>query len=196
MRTLAVSFTFVAALLGASRVTHAAVIITVSEMASDVVFSYSGSLDIAGLVPTTHLVNGVGFFHGKVGTEAAIGFGVGPQMQGYEGAPSFPAMSASFTRTILGVTTGTGFSLFAGDLLGLPIGYVSKAPLAGTLTLPDETFDTLRLIAGVYRSDLPSGDYIELTIDHSGVPEPSVLLLFGAGGGALGVRAHRRSRRV
>ena len=179
--------------LGFGEPARASVIIDVSEFGVDLVFSYSGSLDTTGLIPS-FMTNGAAFFVGNTnGGQTAIGFGIGPQLQGYEapGLFSFSATSLFLDKFVGGIATGSGLSLFAGHTLGLPVGYISNTPLSGNLTLKNQSFDTLALIAGIYESHLPSGDFLRLTIDHSGippVPEPNALLLIFGGAVLEGLR--------
>jgi hypothetical protein len=191
--------TAIAVLLCSGGTARASVIIDVAEFGGDVVFNYSGSLDTLGLIPS-FMTNGAAFFTGNFGGQTAIGFGVGPQLQGYE-APGLTSFSATSSlphgRAFFGIANGSGLSLFAGDVLGLPVGYISNSPLAGSLTLANQSFDTLALIAGVYESHLPSGDFLRLTIEHSGVPmpEPDTLLLVCSAAAAIALRKRLAVRR-
>ena len=84
-------------------------------------------------------------------------------MQGYDLA-SFAAISSASSLSLSGSTTGDGFSLFLNDTLALPPGYISGDSISGTLTLLNQDFTSLSLIAGTYQRDLPSGNFVRIVI--------------------------------
>ena len=179
-------------LLATDQLSEAAVIINVAEVGNDVVFEYSGSLDTTGLTPT-FLTNGLGLFGGNFSDSTAIAFGRGNQLQGFAGVQSFVPVSSADIGVILGATTGTGFALFGGDTLGLPVGYVSGSALFGTLTLTSQTFASLLLVDGIYTTFTPSQDFIQLRIGTFSVPEPTTLALLGLGLVGMGYARRRKA---
>lgn len=141
---------------------QASITISGAQVGDDFVFSYSGTLDTSGLT-TKGSTNGLGLF-GVTSTRTYLAFGVGPALQGYDLA-SFAPISSDSNLALSGPTTGGGFSLFTSDTLALPPGYVSGDSISGTLTLLNQDFTSLSLIAGTYQRNLPSGDFVRIVID-------------------------------
>ena len=174
---------------------HAAVEISVAQDNTDVVFNYGGTLDLSGLTKVAD-GNGFAFVAGDDGLGfGAIAFGVGFNLDAYL-VPSLPSFSTVLFQFALGSGTGSGVSMFAHDTqtsaskLGVPDGYISGNPLAGTLTLSNETFATLGLVDGVYQSNLVSGDHVRLTIGAP-IPLPASLPLLTSVVGLISVMARK-----
>lgn len=171
-----------------------AVLITVEELSGNVVFSYSGSIDLTGLTPVPDKANGVAFVYPNYqGGSSALAFGRGNLMNGYTATvlPSFG--TASF---IGGTATGPGFSFFASGLIALAENYVSGSLISGTLTIANRTAASLGLIDGVYKTVLANGDYAQLTIGSAAVPLPAALPLLGGAMGVFGLVGWRRRRQA
>lgn len=174
---------------GAPLAATATIDITVAEFGADVVFSYSGALDLTGANVVSAGANTNAFVapvtSGGVG---AIGFGGGSTDRVFDVASLPPFGTGSFLE---GSPMGPGFGVFTSDSLGVPVGYVSNTPIAGSLTLDGQTLASLGLIEGVYQTGtLPSGDFVRLTIPEV-VPEPVRAWLGLSVAAALGWRGRR-----
>ena len=168
---------------------RSAVLITVEELSGNVLFSYSGSIDLTGL-SVAGSTNGAAFVTPSYqGVSSALGFGRGNSMYGYAGTVMPRFGTASFTQ---GTATGSGFSIFANGYLALAQNYVSGSLISGTLTLVNQTAASLGLIDGVYKMTLSNGDYAQLTIGS--VPLPAALPLLGGSMAAFGLVGWRRRR--
>jgi hypothetical protein len=187
-------FALVLALLG-PRVADATVIINVLESGGDVVFSYSGAIDLTGLgAPDVSVANDVSTFSPLFG---AVLIGNLQSMDGWQGPYSFPAYGTSGNHGVADTASGPGFAVY-NDGFGIYDGYVSNTLLSGGMTYNGETFASLGLTAGTYEATLPS-DNVILNIGPVviGVPEPgtlSIVLGFGLLGlGAMRWRMRKRS---
>ena len=156
---------------------NAAVVINVVESGSDVIFSYTGQLDLSGLT-----ISGNGTWGG-----AGILFpDTGLFQPGSGTYDTYPIASlVSFgNQTFSQATSSSGanrFGLFPGmngpELL-VTQGYVSNSSLSGGITYSG-SFSSLGLTQGVYTTNLPS-DTITMNIGAVPVPAPLPLLGLGA----------------
>ncbi|NNL67128.1 MAG: hypothetical protein HKP30_12855 [Myxococcales bacterium] len=180
----------VAVAAGAPAPAAATIDITVAELGADVVFSYSGALDLAGANVVSAGANTNAFVSPVSGSGVgAIGFGGGSTDRVFDVTSLPPFGTGSF---LAGSALGPGFGVFTSDSLGLPLGYVSDTQIVGSLTLTGQTLASLGLLEGVYvTGSLPSGDFVHLTIPQV-VPEPALALLALSGAAALGLRRRLR----
>ena len=96
----------------------ATIIITTAEVGTDVVFSFSGDLDITGL--TSANVSNTGEVVSPL--EGDILFGAHTGLEGFSGGPlTLPAFGTG--RNFFGTGTGDTFQIYSDDRLGLPTGY-------------------------------------------------------------------------
>jgi hypothetical protein len=168
-----------------STTANAAYFIQASEIGGNVVFTGSGSLNLAALTPSSLIAPN--------GNPDATRLFAGILPPGNFG-------SGEFT----GLTTTTGAQIgVLGTSLRAPLGYISGAYLGtSTATFESSTFSSLGLAAGNYVWNWGQGassDTLTLQIgDVSAVPEPAtwgmMLLGFGLIGGAL--RAQRRQTTI
>jgi len=177
---------------------HGAVIITATETAGNVVFSFTGSVILTGLtggpdsgpVPA-ELVPTAGYFSNY----------------GSSGAYSQDEYSATITGTAFGTGGPTGIAsssggsrlVFSGSSIIFDVGYTSGAPLSGSMTFNSETFTTLGVTPGSYVYEIKDGsnnvvDTITMNIGAGAVPEPSRALLAGLGLGGLLLRRRRAAK--
>ena len=180
------------ALGAATDTSHAAIVIDISQVGSDVYMVYTGSINLTdltlngsqsdantGFVPTIPFIE-LGAFNVSLDRYSGTvtgdgGFGTG----------------GSFYST----PTATGDHLtFQGDGndFRVPAGYVSGSPLSGDATYVGQTLSSFGLIEGVYTYQWGSGanqDSVTINI----VPEPASAALLGIG--LIGF-ATRRKRSV
>jgi len=167
------------------------VLITVEELSGNVVFSYSGSIDLTGL-SVAGSTNGAAFVTPRFTSSAsALGIGNNVSMYGYAGSVMPAFGTAGFMN---GIATGPGFSIFANGYIALAQNYVSGSLISGTLTILNQTVASLGLIDGIYKSTLANGDYAQLTIGSAAVPLPAALPLLGGAMAAFGLVGWRRRR--
>ena len=151
------------------------------ESGSDVVLSYSGTLDLTGLDFVQNTTSGSG------GVGPAQGaFGIGPtgalDISLYTGATfSYPSNFGTGGGSPSSVTgTGDYFGVFSGlyptNTLVVPSGYTSGNFIQGTTTLSASTFSSLGMSAGTYNYSwgAGAGQSFVLTIGGAGVtPTPT-----------------------
>ena len=181
---------FLGALTLAAGILHSngAVTITAVEAGGDVVFSSSGSINLAGLPAP-----GAGSAFGFVAAEAAA-LSVGPAaseaLDFYGSVLTGPASFGPGAGGAVFASSGSGNKIAVGGQFGqfwLPAGYVSGQPISGTATFDTATFASLGMTPGAYAWTLPNADTVSLTI----VPEPSRALLSVLGISAVMVRRRR-----
>lgn len=164
----------------------AAIFITTADVGPNLVFSFSGSLDLTGMSAAN-----VGNSAAGVGPDigAILFAGPGNGMDGY-GISSLPAFGPDVVA--LGTATGDQFKIFSGDLVGFAAGYAGET-ISGDLTVAGSAV-SLGLIDGVYETFAASGDFIRLTVGSTAaavpVPAAAPLLL-----GALGLFGLARRKR-
>lgn len=169
--------------LSVPAITRADIVINAVETGDDVVFSYSGSIDVSGL-GTPQLVLLLTRIQPDSGT--LVWGGVSDV---YSGLPVFPVFGTG-GNSFADSRTGDEFATI-GSTLGLPEGYETGDPISGTLTFDTETFASLGLTPGTYVSQLPD-DTITLNIGVAQVPAPTTLALLGIA--LVGLRFHCRKR--
>jgi len=156
----------------------AAVIITAVESGSNVIFSYTGQLDLTGL-------SGPGFLDFSF-----LGSGIAPSAGSFISGGIYDTYQYSGAFIPFGSGGTTLFGSFSGDghiaivntsesqEIWVPPGYVSGAPLSGSVTFAGD-FNSLGLTPGSYITALPS-DTITMNIGAAPVPAPLPLLGLGA----------------
>jgi hypothetical protein len=174
----------------------AGLVIDISQVGSNVVTKGIGSIDLTDL---TRLGDGAAFpyVEGEMGTVAvgALPFGdfnvfgvvAGPKSFGTGG----PFAASSGTGDTFGVEGSGGF---VAPVILLPTDYVSGSEIQASGTYLNTTIAGLGLTPGTYSYTWGTGaDADSLTINISGVPEPSSLVMAGiAALAGLGLLAQRR----
>ena len=156
---------------------NAAVVINVVESGSDVIFSYTGQLDLSGLTKT-----GEGTWGGTGNLYPASGL-FSPGSGTYD-TYSITSLASFGNTTLSQATSDSGANRFGlypgmgGPELLVPQGYVSNSSLSGGSTYSG-SFSSLGLTQGVYTANLPS-DTITMNIGAVPVPAPLPLLGLGA----------------
>jgi hypothetical protein len=145
-------------------------IVTISEVGSDVIMSGSGSLNLTGLIEGS-VQSGWGI-NGTLGTWV-----IGPSSsffgRKYQGN-AFSSYPNSFGSGYTAPTsfTGDAFGIQNGSLgkdIIVPIGYTSGSPLSGTATFANKTISSMGLTPGTYLYDWGS-DSITLLIMAGEIP--------------------------
>ena len=171
-------------------VTRADVLITAVETGADVVFSYSGSIDLSGL--GTPDDSGTSASGGIVPSTGIVTFAsVGSAFDQWLDVVDLPAFGglgdflANGTGDLFGITGPVNATI-----LRIKDGYISNDPLAGSMTFVGQTFASLGITPGTYTTNLPD-DTITLIIGQ--VPLPATLLLLISGIAGVGaVRTWKR----
>lgn len=175
---------------------QSAVVFNFEETGSGVFGAFSGSLDLTGAAnlgsigtigaairPNIALLSSNGDFGGL--TETILG----DRYQLLSPGVSFGSGGSSAATA----ATGDVFAFAAADGLHqllLPSGYVSGAPLSGTITFSGATYASLGVTPGSYLLSLPS-DTLTVNFNVAQVPLPATLPLLLGG---LGVLAFMRRR--
>jgi hypothetical protein len=151
-----------------------AVNIAIQEIGGNVVWTATGTLNLAGLTLfTTQSGGGIGFD----ANTRAFGSGLAsPNVDVYNGSITLP--SSFGTGGVAGTSaTGSYIGIFGVPSLYVPAGYVSGAALSGVTTYSSTTLATLGLTVGTYVYSWGSGgnaDTLTLSIGASPTPTPTV----------------------
>ena len=180
-----------ALLLGSVNAVHAAINITISEVAGDVLVEYSGSINTAGLTRdgSAVIVPTINPGEGAFVSDGGWAFATGDHYQGVTGPVSFGSLVNS-TRTS---TTGSPLVLDAGGgTLTVSEGYASNSSIIGSSVYAFTSLASMGINQGTYVWNWGSGETADsLTI--TAVPEPSTYAaIFGCI--ALGVAVMRRRK--
>lgn len=169
----------------------AGVIITVEEVAGDVVFSGGGTLDISlwEFSHDTMVGPQISPFWVIMGETPSADFEVYSDPVNFAGPREFPTIN-EITFADSGIGDAFGIQLDT-ILFGVPEGYTSGDPLASTMTFNNHTFASLGLVEGEYTwtwdtLDPRQSDFFTVVV----VPAPGAIALLGV----AGMAARRRRR--
>ena len=178
---------------------EAAITVDIEEVGSDVVVSYSGSIDTTGigfnLVSPSSLrriaaFGGNAMFAGPDGARGAslTDFGQTP----WTVAPTPFGSGGVFEADSFSIADGDSFG-FQGNGFFTRFGYTSGSPISGSITFNGQTLASMGIDvgAGIMNATFSSGD----TLTVNAVPEPTSIAFMATGSLAAGVVAVARRRR-
>lgn len=177
---------------------NASVIINVTEVGGDVVFTAAGSLDLTGAVSAGSYPNyDNGFIPG--GDNWWVGPGPGGATDSFA-FTSFDGPFGTSTTFFSNPTSVSGDNFFiwgdggATEQVGVPDGYISGSPIASGMVFGGTTIAGFTMIPGTYTYTLPS-DTVTLNIGAP-VPEPASLSLLGLGLAGLRFVGRRKDKKA
>jgi len=166
---------FLVALTSLHTAAHADVIISFQEVGSDVVASYSGSLDLTGASPVSSGQNANVVYLWPAQSQF---YSFSRSVGNYDGwlfpsvvVPTFGTGSMGIGNANL--TTGFNFSFDnagGGNGIGVTSGYTSGAAFAGSATFENATFSSLGITPGTYTWTAGNNN---MTLTTQAVPEPA-----------------------
>lgn len=181
---------------------NASVVVNIEQTGGDVVASYSGSIDLAGLtgggVVTASsqidasrgiIVMGTNDFYN-------IGSPVGSLYSGFSGPAAWGSGSSVDATSVAGDFFVFGAtSAYLTPVVIVPVGYVSDAALSGGANFAGQTLGSLGLNVGQYVYTAGNQTItINARFGTSNVPEPASWALMIAGFGLVGTMLRARSR--
>lgn len=153
------------------------------EVDSNVIASYTGSVNLSGLTPSGSiaLAGALVPSNGVISWGGAVGAGL--QTDVYSGLTT-QSFGPGSTAIFQALASGSAFGVQS-DKLYVPSGYTSGATISGSTQYTGQTFSSLGLTPGTYTWSWGSGsnaDRVVLTIGAAPSPAaaPGPLPLFGA----------------
>ena len=191
LRTTLMALCVCASSLFMANTANAALVISASEDAGNVVFTYSGSIDLTGLTSTgTFFENRNAIFPGSGGLFSS---GAGQQVALYTGG-TLPAFGSGIV--FAGTGTGDVLNISTNNVFGLATDYVSGAAINGSLTIIGATFASMGLFEGTFTSTLSNSETISMVIGDGladPVPLPAAAFLFAPALGGIIVARRRKA---
>ncbi len=178
-----------------TRTAGAAIVVNIEQQGSDVVASYSGSIDLTGIgfnflgSANTNRIAASGaqanFQNGAASKASLTDFGKNP----WTVAPSAFGTGGVFNADSLSIADGNAFGFQSNGFFIEPT-YVSGSTISGSMTFENQTLASMGINAGTMNATFSSGD----TLSVNAVPEPSLAgLMLVAAGCLLARRARARN---
>lgn len=141
--------TILATMAGLCGLSHGEVTVTATETEGNVVFSWTGSLDMTGATEQGLFGGFQAYVSGITPTVSLYGAGSSTQDWAATGPGSNTVGDSTFTPAT--ASSGTyAFGLWSDTTVKLQAGYVSGSEISGTSTYNDQTFVTMGLYPGSY----------------------------------------------
>jgi hypothetical protein len=160
---------------------EANITVTALEVGPDVVFSFSGSLDVSSFGAHSGIGGAASAFQSP---DTLYNVHHLPNDRYYPSitAPSAFSTNGSLTPTTTwSVSAGNDFAVDGGSVY-LPFGYISNTSISSTMTYSGQTIAGLGLIPGTYVWTLPGSQTVTLTIG----PVPTVTSVSPTSGSSAG----------
>ena len=186
-------FALVAALVLVAGPARAGVILTATEVGSDVVFQGGGTIDLTDLTFNADSFSSPGIRPNFV--VVLLGSLPNEPIDYYQVITGPAHIGPGIGLGIGSPTSGSGDRIgLSSNILILPDGYTSGSPLSATDTFAGQSFASLGMTPGTYVWTWGSGASADsLTIQVGAVPEPSSLVMLGT---AIVAAAYRRRTRA
>ena len=191
VRLFSAAFVFLGATVAANASTFT---VTIEQVGSDVVATGSGTIDLAGLVAFPYCRPCAVSTPGVAPLYSLVTMNTGPGDL-YTFASGNNPFGTSTGEIDASTSSGDVVSIYEGNELFVPAGYVSGSALSDTMTFDDATIASLGLTPGTYTFTWGSGaDAGSFVIDIATTPLPAALPLFASALGALGFFGLRKKR--
>lgn len=175
-----------------STAAHGAFIVSIQQVGNNVVATGSGTINTSALTQNSGSGGVIGFIESGIGLLDLAPFG-GPVIptHSWTGIIGPSNFGSNFFANDADFGNGDGVGVFgSGNLLNLPIAYVSGATLSDSATWLNQTFSSLGVTPGTYVWTWGSGPTADSFTMIAVAPEPASMALLGVGLGSLGVLLH------
>ena len=172
-------------------IAQADILVNAQESGGDVVFSFSGSVNLSGLGVPTGTGGSVSAIRPNLGL--FIFSSVSSDLLDTWTPYSFPSFGLGGLHLADSASVPTGFGYVSTpNRLVIEDGYVSGSLIGGSMTFDDETFASLGIAPGTYAASLPT-DTVTLVIGPAQLPEPASLALLALGLAGIGYSRRKRN---
>ena len=166
------------ALLLSTSPSEAAIIVNIEEQGSDVVVSYSGSIDLTGIgfniigAANSNRIEAIGgqinFLNGAANKASMTDFGKNP----WTVAPSAFGTGGAFNADGVSIAAGNAFG-FQPNAFFIESTYVSGETISGSMTFNGQTLASMGINAGtgIVNATFSSGDTLTVNATAAAVPD-------------------------